>query len=282
VQSLVPAGVSGESGRLIPQALRAKKIREVIPDDPSAPAWSQAPAFSAALTPLWWRDDRIESVQVQALHNGKELALLLVWSDATQDASIAKPQLFSDAVALQLSAQENPPFFGMGDAQHSVHLWTWKATWQQDRVGRSDIENAYPHAAVDWYPAQRTYEHGDRFEVSESKTTDQDPGLLSGWGAENPVSDPKRSSAAEEATAAGFGTLSTRPKDKQRLQASGSWQDGQWRVIFRRPLSAKTEDELPLAAGRTISVGIAIFDGNAKDRNGQKNVSVWNTLHLER
>jgi DMSO reductase family type II enzyme heme b subunit len=105
---------------------------------------------------------------------------------------------------------------------------------------------------------------------------------MSGWGAGNPLSDPNRLSAAEEATAAGFGTLSTRPKDQQRLQASGSWKDGRWRVILRRPLSTKAEGDLPIAAGKTISVAIAVFDGSAKDRNGQKNVSVWNTLHLER
>ena len=53
--------------------------------------------------PLWWRYDRPEELTVRALHDGKEIALLLVWTDATHDATAMRPQDFRDAAAVELS-----------------------------------------------------------------------------------------------------------------------------------------------------------------------------------
>ena len=105
---------------------------------------------------------------------------------------------------------------------------------------------------------------------------------MGGWGAGNPLSDPSRQSAAEEATAKGLGTLTSRPPTMQRIQANGLWQDGRWQVVLRRPLSTKAEDDLTLRSGQQVSVAFAVFDGHAGDRNGQKNVSIWHVLSVER
>jgi len=162
-----------------------------------------------------------------------------------------------------------------------VAIWHWKAAWQQDVAGWRDIETAYPQAAVDWYAGQRDYQHGAPFEVSEAKTAAQDPLFLSGWGAENPLSNPHRTSTAEEAMAKGLGSLTSQPPALQRVQANGVWQDGRWQVVLRRPLTPKDEGDLPLRPGQPVSVAFAVWDGHAADRNGQKNVSIWNVLQLE-
>jgi len=178
--------------------------------------------------------------------------------------------------------EQDPPFFGMGDANGAVQIWFWKASWQEDLKEWHDVEHAYPQAAVDWYPAQRDYQHGERFEVSQSPTAAHDPGFMSGWGAGNSLSDPNRTSAAEEATAKGLGTLTSRPPAMQRIQANGLWKDGRWQVVLRRPLAPNEESDLRLRPGQEVRVAFAIWDGHAHDRNGQKSVSIWNTLQLER
>ena len=162
-------------------------------------------------------------------------------------------------------------------------MWHWKAAWQQDQAGGwQDIETAYPHAAVDWYQYQRDYRHGDAFEVREAKTTAQDPGFMAGWGAGNPLSSPERSAPGEEASAKGLGTLTAKPLAAQRVQADGTWRDGRWQVVLRRALTPAEKGELALRPGQTISVALAVWDGQAEDRDGQKSVSIWNTLRLER
>jgi DMSO reductase family type II enzyme heme b subunit len=193
----------------------------------------------------------------------------------------------------------------------AVAIWHWKAAWQQDLAGRQDIETAYPDAAVDWYPGQRDYRHGDAFEVRDAKTTSQDPSLMAGWGAGNPLSTPTRTSAAEEAAAKGLGTLTARPLPApqseaarqaglpiQRVQATGEWREGRWRVVLRRPFdfaqdgipsgveghrppAPGEQGDLVLRPGQKVSVAFAVWDGRAEDRDGQKSVSMWNALKLE-
>ncbi len=281
VQSLVPQGVE-ERVRLRQGTIRARRIRGEIPLEPSAAAWRATPPVYVALTPLWWRDRRIEGVEVKALHNGKELALSLAWNDRTRDDSTLTPQAFSDGAAVQFSLDADPPFFGMGDAAAAVQLWHWKAAWQEDLKGWRDVEAVYPHAAVDWYPAQRDYRRGDPFEVRRSQTTSQDPAFMGGWGAGNPLSDPHRVSAAEESQAKGLGTLTSRPPAFQHVQAKGIWQEARWQVVLRRPLAPDKESAFGLRPGQEARCAFAVWDGQANDRNGQKNVSIWNVLQLER
>ena len=104
---------------------------------------------------------------------------------------------------------------------------------------------------------------------------------MSGWGAGNPLSNPSRTSAAEEAVAKGLGTLTSRRPAMQRIQAKGLWQDGRWRVVLHRPLAPNEEGDLTLRPGQEVRVAFAVWDGHAGDRNGQKSVSIWNILKLE-
>ena len=94
--------------------------------------------------------NRIENVQVKAVHNGQRLALLLSWRDATQDAEVVRVQSFSDGAAVQFSMEKDPPFFGMGQDGSPVYIWHWKAVWEQAGDDRRDVEHAYPNMAVDW------------------------------------------------------------------------------------------------------------------------------------
>jgi mono/diheme cytochrome c family protein len=289
VQSLVPSGVE-ERVRLRRRPMRARRVRGELPSDPSAEKWNAVQPVTVAVTPLWWRDQRIEGVDVRALHDGTTLAFHLSWDDPTRDESLVRPQDFSDGVAVQLSAEPDPPFFGMGGEHGAVSIWHWKAAWQQDLAGWQDIEAAYPDAAVDWYPGQRSWRHGEPFEVREAATASQDPERMAGWGAGNPLSRPERASAAEEAAAKGLGTLTSKPLPMQRahpalkggVQAIGAWRDGRWRVVLQRPLAPAEKDGLVARPGRTLSVAFAVWDGQAEDRDGQKSVSIWNTLELER
>lgn len=280
VQSLVPPGVE-ERVRLRHHIFHAGRVSGGIPSDPSAEIWDSVQPVSIAVAPLWWRDQRIEGLEVKALHNGDTLALHLSWNDPTRDDSLVGQQDFSDGVAVQLSTEPDPPFFGMGGSHGAVSIWHWKAAWQKDLVGWQDIETAYPDAAVDWYPGQRGYRPGDPFEVREAKTVLQDPSLMAGWGAGNPLSTPTRTSAAEEAAAKGLGTLTSRPLPVQQVQAAGQWKEGRWHVVLQRPLTSAEESDGLGRPGQRVSVAFAVWDGQAEDRDGQKSVSLWNTLHLE-
>jgi dimethylsulfide dehydrogenase subunit gamma/complex iron-sulfur molybdoenzyme family reductase subunit gamma len=73
-----------------------------------------------------------------------------------------------------------------------------------------------------------------------------------------------------------------RPRLSQLVSATGKNREGRWTVILRRPLKVKAEDGIPLAPGDRLSIAFALWDGAAGDRNGQKLVSIWHDLQLDK
>jgi cytochrome c oxidase cbb3-type subunit 2 len=235
--------------------------------------WAAAPLVSVPLMPLWWRDERPEQVAFQAVHDGKTLALRLAWEDRTENLRSLRNDDFHDGAAVQLSWDEDPPFFGMGDASSSVLIWSWKASWQEDRGTFVDLEAFYPHMHVDYYPSQKNTKPGQRPSRAAMAAPHHDPRFLTGWGAGNPVSDPDRASAVETARAKGLGTLTTEKRDAQTVQGMAAFDRGVWSLVIRA--------EVPLERCRGLFVAFAVWDGSQRDRNGQKSVSIWHRLELE-
>jgi hypothetical protein len=208
--------------------------------------------------PLWWRDDRIEGLEVRTLHDGKQLAIHLSWQDATRDDASLAVQQFTDGAAIQFSASENPPLFAMGDKQGEVVIWHWKATAHQP----ADLLQKYPHMDTD------------------NLGSPTDEAFQTGAAAGNLVSDPKRATPVEHLAARGFGTLTSRGPGAQNVRGGARWADGQWQVVFVRDL--KTSDGgIVFDSQQPLSIGLAAWDGSAGDRNGQKSVTIWHRLALE-
>ncbi|MFQ5503673.1 MAG: ethylbenzene dehydrogenase-related protein [Planctomycetota bacterium] len=251
--------------------------------DAEGAPWSGVAPVWLALMPLWWRDDRVEGVRFQALHDGKRLAVRLSWEDATRDDHQVGQQAFGDSAAIQWSADEDPPFFGMGAKAAAVNIWHWKASWEADMGGFRDVQFSFPNVSWDLYPSLRKPPFGRHSPVGEFATSQHKPEFLSGWGAGNPMSDPVRSTSAEDLSAEGFGTLTSRPRSLQTVSGKSRWQNGTWEVVFVRPLAASGSGSIGLEPGASsVSVGFAVWDGSSKDRDGQKSVSIWHRLRLER
>ncbi len=251
-----------------------------VPEHPNDGAWRLAQPVNLHMMPLWWRTDRPEELTVRALHDGRELGLLLVWADATHDHTALRPQDFRDAAAVEFALVPDPPFFGMGGKGQFVNIWMWKSERQADlEPAFQDVEKVYPNLGIDSYPnlLVSPMEQPTR----QALTLHSDPTFVTGWGAGNIVADPLRDSAAEDLAAQGFGTLKARPRIDQRVIARGVYGTGGYRVIFRRALAAGGEQAVRLAPGQTVPVSFAVWNGSAGDRDGKKSVTIWQDLRLE-
>ena len=251
-----------------------------VPDHPDAGTWRLAEPVNLHLMPLWWRAERPEEVTVRAVHDGKELALLLVWSDATHDHTAMRPQDFRDAVAVEFSLTPDPPFFAMGAKREFVNIWMWKSERQADlEPAFQELEKVYPNLGIDSYPnpeispLEQTTRH--------ALTLKSAPTFVTGWGAGNIVSDPLRNSAAEDLISQGFGTLRARPPADQAVHARGVYATDTYRVMFRRPLAPKGERAVALTPGTVAPVAFAVWNGSAGDRDGKKSVTIWQDLRIE-
>lgn len=126
---------------LAPETVEVLQVKGPLPADPASPLWDGLPATEAAAAPqraLRLHDARANAalaaagnraLRVRAATDGTDLAVIVDWSDATEDR--ARPDAtdaYGDGAALELplrfGAGRRLPYVGMGDAVErvAVHL----------------------------------------------------------------------------------------------------------------------------------------------------------------
>ena len=230
--------------------IRARLVEGELPAGPEDTAWAKVapmtlPLSGQVITRPVWPEPTARALTVRSLHNGTEIAFLLEWQDNTKNDRLT-PGTFRDGVAIGLPLGDAPAFFCMGQLDHYINIWHWKADWQ------SDIDRRAAKTSEKAKDGVRT------FEVI-----------------------PRRVSSVEDLIGGGFSTLTT--KEKQgRVQGKASWKDGVWHVVMRRPLvSEEQENEAKLIPGRVQTVSFAVWNGENKERNGQKAVAPWFQLVID-
>ena len=230
--------------------IRVHLVEGELPAGPEDTAWAKVspmtlPLSGQVITRPVWPEPTARALTVRSLHNGAEIAFLLEWQDNTKNDRLT-PGTFRDGVAIGLPLGDAPAFFCMGQLDHYINIWHWKADWQ------SDIDRRAAKTSEKARDGVRT------FEVI-----------------------PRRVSSVEDLIGGGFSTLTT--KEKQgRVQGKAVWKDGVWHVVMRRPLvSEEQENEAKLIPGRVQTVSFAVWNGENKERNGQKAVAPWFQLIID-
>ncbi|MGZ9133309.1 MAG: ethylbenzene dehydrogenase-related protein [Nitrospira sp.] len=230
--------------------IRSYQVDGGLPIAADDAAWQQVspitiPLSGQVITRPVWPEPTVRALTVRSIHNGTDIAFLLEWQDNTKNDRLT-PGTFRDGVAIGLPLGDAPAFFCMGQLDHYINIWHWKADWQ------TDIDRRAPRTSEKKEGGVRT------FEVI-----------------------PRRVSSVEDLIGGGFSTLTT--KDKQgRVQGQAVWKDGVWHVVMRRPLvSEEQENEATLVPGRIQTVSFAVWNGENKERNGQKAVAPWFQLVID-
>ncbi len=234
-----------------------------LPADPLDPAWEQWEPVRVPLNPLWPEPEQVYAVAVKALTDGRKLALWLQWRDSWPQREAVRVQDFQDAAAVQFALGAEPTFLGMGDAQHPVNIWHWKAAWQAELEQRAEAgpAQAYPAMHVDTY---------------FNRVRPPDTAIE----ARNPLALPFQS-PIEDANARGFGSFRSQPAAGQNVTGKGVWLDGSWSVVFVRDLRTRDRDDVQFVRGRSVPVAFAIWNGEHGDRNGRKMISYWYRLRFD-
>ena len=253
--------------------------------DPAAAVWQEQQATWLAMMPLWWRDDRIEGLNLELLHDGERIAFRLSWEDKSKNEDQIGQRAFGDALAIQFTEEANPPFFGMGAKGEPINIWHWKAAWETDLIEHRDVEHSFPNVLWDFYPSLMKPPYGRQSSVAEFATRDHDPRFLTGWGSGNPMSNPSRTSSVEDVVAEGLGTLTSINAAAQTVVGKASWQGGVWTVVMLRDLvptsDARSAGAVKFSPEQSLSVAFAVWDGERADRDGQKSVTIWHRLIMK-
>jgi len=220
----------------------------VVPKAPAAlgdASWAQAAALELKLQKQAFvppmGGGAVAGLSVRCVRDGERLSFLLRWSDATLSETIDLSDKFVDACALQLPLDPAQQPTFMMGHQ-GARVNIWR--WRALRQGPDRYPKNY---ADDFY--------------REAALPNRIPGFLASF---------------EQLVAEGFGTL-TRCKE-QILGGEAKWEKGQWSVVISRSL--KSEEGATLAGG-TTQVAFAVWDGQAKERNGMKSITQWIGLNLK-
>ena len=76
----------------------------------------------------------------------------------------------------------------------------------------------------------------------------------------------------------GRGSGSLDPQGKGELSATAAYDQGQWTVVFKRPLR---EGGIVLEEGHFVPIAFSIWDGFNRERGNKRSISRWVSLYLE-
>ena len=265
------------------------------------------------ITNPMWPNPSTKYVFVKAATNGKEIAVHLEYNDPTRNDIMVQSQQYKDQAAIMFPVNqsgEEPPFTMGGDGER-VNIWQWKATWNKEGAGKNhnaamqDLEDQYAYMAMgsgsyymyepdgnlsglDTVHGQPGTKEASRKEQGAGNISKRSTNIDFGMGKNegifndgratgNILSDARlRVSAVEDLNAEGFSTLTTQAT--QNVDGEGNWRNNRWSIVFKRSLSTSDQNDTQFSESKT-PMAIAIWNGGNKERNGQKAVTQWNTLH---
>ena len=223
------------------EVMRAARA-QTLPTTPDDAAWRNVERFWVPLVgqviakPRWFAPT-VDGVWVQALHDGRTLALRVAWDDPSKspdpiwdewlgrmsksltdvDGPLATQQ-GPDRLVVQWAQNPNEdskrPYFLGGDAKSPVYVWRW-------------------------------------------------------------TSEPK----IEEGTEAGLGKFTG--FSTTHVTQSTKYVDGQWQVLFTRPLASSDTQAPPFTPGHAIPVAFYAADGSSGEDDVRGAVSTWYAVYLD-
>ena len=251
---------------LAQEALVSKFVSGEIPLDPQHKIWKQAKPLTVALagqiitTPMNMNPS-VQSITVKSLNNEKEIALLLVWKDSTEDRFVSLGA-FSDAVAVEIpyAPSDEVPYI-MGGPGQRVLILHW-AAFRQENIdhGYFDTAKAEPNYTYDWYPhAKPPYKYPKDWD---------NPYALNYIGGEKVLRKNTMTTPVREVVAEGFGSSTW--KDIQGAEGKGVHKNGQWSVVIKRRFVQENTSNPQWEPGKATFVTFAVWDGANNERGARK------------
>ena len=206
------------------------------------------------------------SVTVQAVYDAESIAVLVRWNDMGSDKagkngpSLPVPLEEEEAAPGGAQPAEGSPF---GDAEV---------------VAAAEPADPFAEAV----PAVPPSEFSDAVAVqipSQPPAGPRKPYFIFG-DAQNPVDlwffDLARPDPLQFA---GRGSADVTLNDLGDLTGVASYDQGEWSVIFRRPL--RVTSGAPLSPGQFMPIAFSVWDGFSRERGNRRGLTVWNSLYLE-
>lgn len=266
-----------------------KSTDEINPKSLNVEFWKKIPATLIPLsaqnvTYPHLQKVSLDSISVKSAYFKNEIIFLMEWKDSSKSSEVDADK-FCDQLALEFPLTSSDiPSYMMGNKGGMVHIVHWKAIWQEDcEKGFQDVQMKYPNMWVDVYPGLEGYLDRSKRIYSKDITAEQivethSYGNMPGTYSGNPMSRVKRKEPVEEASAEGFGTLSS--QETQQAKGWAEWKNGKWMVCIIVPVN--TGNVRKAIVKEKTKVAFALWDGGYQNIGGRKHFIPWVDLLLEK
>jgi mono/diheme cytochrome c family protein len=219
----------------------------------SAPV-ARLPIIGQIMEPVREFHPPATSVMVQAIYDADSIALLVRW----HDMSAQKEGKNAPSLSVPAEEEEQAP----------------KAP-----AAEGGAADPFAEAAA---PAAGPPEFSDAIAVqvpSQALTSARKPYFIFG-DSQNSVDlwyFDLASAAPVQFTGKGSGDVS--PKDAGGLTGNASYDQGEWSVIFKRPIRPK--DGLQFTSGEFTPIAFSVWDGFSRERGNRRALSLWYSIYVE-
>lgn len=270
--SLLSLGVACTAAMAADAAITALKVTDSLDAIKADSAvWSKAKFSSVTLYPqtaIYMNDKKANAlaenvkpkakkVDVAALYDGKNIALMVKWADGTKDIQKgATTTEYGDGFAVQFAGitklPQALPYIGMGSAGRPVVVHLQKATEKiYEPNGNKDVGLQINRQQTGVF--EKDLAEFDNKVASLANTDYERVFVAEGYRSLTEIKDGSVKSSSE------------------MVHASNAWTG-----TLSRPL----KDEYVNLSG-TVPVSIAVWDGSKMNRNGIKNLSAWIAVNLD-
>ncbi|MCI0437085.1 MAG: c-type cytochrome [Gemmatimonadetes bacterium] len=250
------------------EVVRADRVEGALPASVDDEAWAAVERFYIPLVgqiivkPRWFAP-MVDGVWIQAQHDGNELVVRVSWSDPSNSPAAE----WADWRRLVSQSMEPKDDVAAPVAEAAA---SGPADASGDAIGTAPAQSAdLPDALMLQFP--RTIPSGMErpyFFMGSAR----EPVYAWRWQS--------RGAAITEMLARGPGRLDPAPASNG-LTAEATFDQGRWRVLFRRSLAAQdTANALTFATGQAIPMAIFAWDGDNTEHGLRGAISTWYFIYL--
>jgi mono/diheme cytochrome c family protein len=269
VRSLAP-----EEPPAVREVVRAGRVEGALPASVDDEAWAAAERFYVPLVgqvivePRWF-SPTVDGVWVQALHDGREVALRLVWHDPSESPDPRWDEWQAKVAALMAQAEQGAPPDTTAPAAAED---TTAAPADTNAVAEQAAGGGLSDVLVVQFPRsipegmERPY-----FLMGD----DRNPVYLWSWESGG--------SGARELLARGLARYEPLGgAEPGTVAAEAVYENGEWRLMLRRTLDGGgNEDRLAFEVGRAIPMALFAWDGSNGESDTQGSIGSWYFLYLD-
>ncbi len=267
--------LSGKNGPAYTNLVVARHVQDPIDLTKGAASFGSAPAARFPIVGQIMEPGRAfhpptTSVTVQAIYDAESIALLVRWHD------MSAQKTGTNGPSLPVPPEEEGSAPGGGqDAGKSPFGEAELAP------GRAQQTAKDPFAEQE-APADQPSEFSDAVSIqipSQVPTSARKPYFIFG--------DPQNSvdlwffdlARPDPLQFTGRGSADLAPNDTGDLTGVASYDQGEWSVVFKRPLRATSG--APFLQGQFLPIAFSVWDGLSRERGNRRGLTIWYSLYLE-